>query len=249
VALERGLLPVHAAAFAWHEHTTLLVGASGAGKTALLLAALLSGATLVAAEWVYICGPENTPGGGEDALRVRPWHLASLPELCGLLRPDETRQLQRRIPHVTFVRRLPHIVTRALPAVARLERRWFVDLAASRFMSTDTRPRPVAHIVFVRANQPVFHVQPFAKAEAQACLLAIAAADDAALGALARTFATHHPMVRPNRVETCSEARSAAVERLLHNAETVTVDLPQHGLGAATAHWLQSVCRNGSGRL
>jgi hypothetical protein len=231
---------MHAAAFVWHERTTLLVGASGAGKTALLLATLLSGATLAAAEWVCISEPQSTAHGGADALRLRAWHLASLPELCGLLKPDETRRLQRRIPYATLVRRLPRLVTRALPAVARLERRWFVDVAASRFMSPDTRPRPVSRIVFVRANQPGFQVQPLAKTEAQARLLAIAAADDAALVTSARTFTARHGMVRPSRVEACFTVRSTALEHLLHNVETVTVDLPQHGLRAATARWLQS---------
>jgi hypothetical protein len=240
VALEHGLLPMHAAAFVWHERTTLLVGASGAGKTALLLAALLSGATLAAAEWVCVSAPQSTARGGDDALRMRAWHLASLPELCGLLRPDETRRLQRRISYATFVRRLPHVVTRAIPAVARLERRWFVDMAAARFMSTNTRPWPISRIVFVRANQPVFHVQPLAKTEAHARLLAIAAADDAALVASARTSTARHFVLRPTRIEACSAARSAAIERLLHNAETMTVDLPQHGFRAATVRWLQS---------
>src|SRR4030095_5756824 len=225
VASEHGLLPMHAAAFVWHERTTLVVGPSGGGETALLLAAILSGATLAAAEWVYVSKPQSTARGGDDALRMRAWHLASLPELCRLLSPDEMQRLQRRIPYATFMRRLPHVVTRAIPAVARLDRRWFVDVAGSRFMSTNPRPWPVSRIVFVRANQPVFHVQPLAKTEAQARLLAIAAADDAALVASARTFAARHGALRPSRVEACSAARSAALEHLLYNTEPMTVDL------------------------
>lgn len=79
VALSKGLIPVHGAAFIHGGVGTLVTGWSRSGKTGALLTYMARGARYVAADWVYLDSNGGMHGSVEP-VRVRQSHLDELPE-------------------------------------------------------------------------------------------------------------------------------------------------------------------------
>ncbi len=88
--LQRGVLPLHAAAVELDGHGVLLTGWSKGGKTEVLLALAEEGARYVGDEWVYLRPADGTMFGLPEPMRLWDWHLAQRPRLWRTL-PAGTR--------------------------------------------------------------------------------------------------------------------------------------------------------------
>ena len=79
VALSKGLIPVHGAAFIHGGVGILVTGWSLSGKTGALLTYMARGARYLAADWVYL-DSDGGMHGSVEPVRVRQSHLDKLPE-------------------------------------------------------------------------------------------------------------------------------------------------------------------------
>jgi hypothetical protein len=94
--LNKGHLPLHAAAFEHRGTGVLCTGWSKGGKTEALLAFMGQGASYVGDEWVYISRDGEQMHGIPEPIRVWNWHLESLPQLRSAL-PGRTRARLRGV--------------------------------------------------------------------------------------------------------------------------------------------------------
>lgn len=228
-ALERGLAPVHATAFVWRGAGIIVAGESGAGKTAILLAALALGAQLVASEWPLLAGePGATVYGDGEPLRIRAWHLHAVPEIAPQLTAGERRRLQRHARWAAYAGSLP-----GLGALGtRLGRRAFKDVAPERFASRTTSCT-LRHVLLVRkGDAPGAPSQAVSPAGAALRLAEWARHDDAALLAVAAACGITTP-----RFEALFERRRAVLTQALAHADCRTLEVPRRGLAAAFAQW------------
>lgn len=76
--LDKGVLPLHAAAFVADGVGVLVTGWSKGGKTEALLAFMARGAEYVGDEWVYLTS-DGRMHGIPEPIRLWDWHLRSLP--------------------------------------------------------------------------------------------------------------------------------------------------------------------------
>ncbi len=79
IALGKGYLPLHAAAFEHRGRGVVATGWSKGGKTETLLAFMANGARYVGDEWVYLASDGSSMFGIPEPIRVWSWHLDSLP--------------------------------------------------------------------------------------------------------------------------------------------------------------------------
>jgi hypothetical protein len=92
--LGKGVLPLHASAFA-HEGTGVVAtGWSKGGKTEALLAFARRGAKYVGDEWVYVTGDGGRVYGIPERIRIWSWQLRQLPEYERLVKPAERARLR-----------------------------------------------------------------------------------------------------------------------------------------------------------
>ena len=77
--LAKGVIPIHASAFAYDGVGVLAVGWSQGGKTEALLAMMAQGAQYVGDEWVYVSRDGRTMYGIPQPIRVWDWHLQDMP--------------------------------------------------------------------------------------------------------------------------------------------------------------------------
>jgi len=135
VALGRGMLPLHAAAFAWHDAGTLVLGESGAGKTGVLLGFLAARARYLAADWILLSCDGTTLLGRREPVRLRAWHVRALPELRQVLNGSvRARFFLAGVP-AAVLERWPGLARRAAPLAAwvrRFDRRLWVDVVPER---------------------------------------------------------------------------------------------------------------------
>lgn len=152
LALERGLLPLHAGAVVRGGRGLLATGWSRGGKTEVVLSAMLvPGTTFVADDWVHLDPMTGTAYGGETPVWLRGAHLAGYPEYRGRL----PRGDRRRLRAVSMGRRLsggvPSAAGRALPGRALravqgfLGRRDGVYVSPSRLFGAN-RLAPSCHV-------------------------------------------------------------------------------------------------------
>jgi hypothetical protein len=92
-ALAKGLLPLHAAAFARGPVGVVVTGWSKGGKTETLLAFMRRGAFFVGDEWVYMTGDGREALGIGHPIRLWDWQLRQLPDY----RRKLTRRQRRRL--------------------------------------------------------------------------------------------------------------------------------------------------------
>lgn len=93
-ALAKGILPLHASAFAYQDSTTLVVGCADGGKTGTLLTFMAQGATFVADDWAYWDNHRGTLCGLSGRIRVRERYLSQLPGLVAKTTWRERQKLQ-----------------------------------------------------------------------------------------------------------------------------------------------------------
>ncbi len=89
-AAQRGLLPLHGAAFVWQDLGWVVTGWSKGGKTETVLGVTARGARFVGDEWVYLAGGQAH--GTAHPLRLWDWQLRQRPDvLAGLTRKQRLR--------------------------------------------------------------------------------------------------------------------------------------------------------------
>jgi hypothetical protein len=79
--LSKGIVPVHASAFAVNGRGTLVTGWAKGGKSEALLAFADRGATYVGDEWVFVTGDGAAMAGLPEPMRLWDWQLAMVPRL------------------------------------------------------------------------------------------------------------------------------------------------------------------------
>jgi hypothetical protein len=92
-ALNKGALPLHAAAFSYQGTGVLTTGWSKGGKTETLLAFVANGAQYIGDEWVYITPDGKKMHGIPEPIRVWHWHLQSLPQYWSLVGQGDRARL------------------------------------------------------------------------------------------------------------------------------------------------------------
>lgn len=106
-ALGRGLVPLHAGAFTWHDAGIVVTGWSKGGKTETVVASAAAGARYVGDEWCYLDGTDGTVAGIPEPVTLWAWHLRRFPPLrAAVPRADRARmalldwpdRLERRLP-------------------------------------------------------------------------------------------------------------------------------------------------------
>ncbi len=80
IVLQRGVVPLHAAALRFRDAGVLIVGWSKGGKSELLLGAMSRGATYVADEWAYLHAETGTVTGLPEPIRLWDRFYDVLPE-------------------------------------------------------------------------------------------------------------------------------------------------------------------------
>ena len=90
-ALGQGIVPLHAAGFAYQGRGVLCTGWSKGGKTETLLGFLAHGAKYVGDEWVYL--HESRMYGIPEPVHVWNWHLQELPLMRSRLAPRQRLKL------------------------------------------------------------------------------------------------------------------------------------------------------------
>lgn len=79
IALDKGILALHASAFTYRGTGVLVTGWAKGGKTEALFAFMSNGATYIGDEWVYIGSDGSSLWGIPEPIRVWDWHLQDLP--------------------------------------------------------------------------------------------------------------------------------------------------------------------------
>lgn len=93
-ALAKGVIPVHATAFSYKNIGFLSTGWSGSGKTGALLSFMAQGARFVSSEHVFISSDGRVMHGIPQPIRLKEWHLRSLPGYKNALKSGQKRRLQ-----------------------------------------------------------------------------------------------------------------------------------------------------------
>ncbi len=154
--LERGHLPLHAAAFEQHGTGVLCTGWSKGGKTEVLLSFMEQGAAYVGDEWVYLSGDGEQMFGIPEPIRVWSWHLESLPELRAELSRGTRARLAALGAAIAGARALTALgVAPARRVAAFLERQHFADLSPHALFGAERcalSARPDA-LVFVGSHE------------------------------------------------------------------------------------------------
>ena len=95
-ALSKGVIPLHASAFAYNDVGILVTGWAKGGKTETLLAFTSKGAEYIGDEWVYLSKDGRYMYGIPEPIRVWDWHLRYLPEYRSLLKGSDRARLRGR---------------------------------------------------------------------------------------------------------------------------------------------------------
>jgi hypothetical protein len=144
------MLPLHAAAFAWHDAGTVVLGESGAGKTGVLLGFLADGARYLAADWIVLDRDGSTLLGRPEPVRLRAWHVRALPELRRALNGSTRARFSLLGVPGALLEMWPAQAganTRPGRWVRRFDRRLWVDVAPS-CVARDVEDAP--HAPFAR---------------------------------------------------------------------------------------------------
>ncbi|MGH2698552.1 MAG: hypothetical protein ACRDJL_05045, partial [Actinomycetota bacterium] len=94
IALEKGILALHASAFTYRDTGVLVTGWAKGGKTEALFAFMSNGANYIGDEWIYIGSDGRSLWGIPEPIRVWDWHLQDLPRYRA--RVDRKDQMRLR---------------------------------------------------------------------------------------------------------------------------------------------------------
>jgi len=142
--LAKGVVPIHASAFAYDGVGVLAVGWSQGGKTEALLALMAHGAQYVGDEWVYVGRDGRMMYGIPQPIRVWDWHLRDMPPYRNRVGIGALLRLRA----IKTARFLGRALSRGIPGrmmpvgtlnrvVALLDRQLNVDVAPSRLFGLE----------------------------------------------------------------------------------------------------------------
>jgi len=173
--LAKGLIPIHASAFAYDGVGVLAVGWSQGGKTEALLALMAQGAQYVGDEWVYVSRDGRTMYGIPQPIRVWDWHLQDMPAykngvgmgaLLRLRAVKAARFLGQTLSRGVAGRVMPAGTLRRV--VALLDRQLNVDVSPSRLFGPEHAVRSATFdrlLLVVSHDLPGVMVEPVDPAE------------------------------------------------------------------------------------
>lgn len=222
-ALRKGVLPLHASAFAYRGAGVLACGWAKGGKTETLLAFAARGAAYVGDEWVYLT-PDGGMHGVPEPIRLWHWHVAQLPALASRL-PRGTRARLSVLPAAAeaaskVAGRLPAPAS-AASALRRgapvLRRQAFVQVPPERLFGAGAmRPSAQMDTVLLLASHdsPEVTVDPVDGAEVSARMHASLQEERAPLMAAYRQFKYAFPGERSEVVEGAPQTEKELLDRL-----------------------------------
>ena len=230
--LQRGILPLHAAAAEVDGQGVLLTGWSKGGKTEVLLALAEHGARYVGDEWVYLRPSDGTMFGLPEPMRVWDWHLAQRPHLWQAL-PRTTRARLRATAvlaggpsHVPPSATAPSLVRRS-QVLAR--RQLSVRLPPETVFGRD-RVTPTARIdqvVFVTTrDDPTVTIAPIAPTEIVARMLASLEEERHDLVAIERMYRFAFPGRSNPHLRTAGERERQLLSAALDGRPAHRLDHP-----------------------
>ncbi len=226
-ALAKGVLPLHASAFAVGGHSVLVTGWAKGGKTESLLAGMQKGGRYVGDEWVYLT-PDQQMLGLPEPIRLWAWHWRQQHDL---LRQrswrDRTRlHLWRALADVGRAgagSRLPGsgLLRRASPLV---ERQAFLQVPPTELFGAERvllRAALESVVLVLSHSRPEITVEPAKGEEVAARMLASLAEERAAFMAHYRQYLFAFPD-RANAVVETAASREADLLAAVFDGRLVT---------------------------
>ena len=232
--LNKGVIPIHGVGFGLGERGIVGTGWSGAGKTALLLAALREGGVLLAAESVYLSPAGDAMIGLPEPVRIRARHLDEDRSLAGRMRAGD----RARVTAVALAARVAGAAARrnsvAAQLAAALERQAFVDVAP-RLLRSDATPavrtpamRPSVVLLLVSAGDRTRRVrlEPIAPSEAADRIATLMQAESLELVRHYLRFRFAFPDRRSELLESATERLRLGLREALRRTETYLLSQP-----------------------
>lgn len=235
-ALAKGVLPLHASAFAFEGTGVLTTGWSKGGKTEALLAYMSRGASYVGDEWVYVSADGRRMHGIPEPVRLWDWHLRQL----DAYRAQVPVSVRARIGAANLVRAVDSTLAggrwaatgparslrRIMPAV---ERRACVDVPAEKLFGADacSGQAQVDKLLFVASRECAgIEVKRIAGAEIARRMVFSLQEERRALMSYYRTFCFAFPGRRNGLIEHAEEVERDLTLRALGDREAYAVEHP-----------------------
>ena len=240
--LSKGFVPLRAAAFVHAGRGVLATGWSESGTTETLLAFMAHGARYVADERLYLAPGGRSMFGLPEPIRLRSWHLASLPEL------------RRRIPWAERARLsvLELAESRMAPAArSLLQARLFIDLPpgllfpgslAARDPGPNGRLRPERVLFLVGHQRPEIVVEPIDPGDVAARMCFSLAEEEERLASCYRKFRFAFPGSQSELLERAPSLRSELLHAALRGRPAFEVRHPHPVCLTALYRSLERVC-------
>lgn len=236
-ALRKGILPLHAAAFAYNGTGVLATGWSKGGKTESLLAFATHGATYIGDEWVYLDPESGTMYGIPEQIKVWEWHLQHLPEVRKLVCHRDRIQLQtlkavvqametvtkgrisRKSALATFLRRLSPLVKQQL----------FVQMPPQQLFGQElgSLSGKLDKVIFVASHEPnEITVEPITPDEVAQRMIFSLLEERMDLLAYYHRFQFAFPHARNELIEQAEERQRMLLTRALAGKEAYAIYHP-----------------------
>lgn len=247
--LSKGFVPLRAAAFVHAGRGVLATGWSESGTTETLLAFMAHGARFVADERLYLAPGGRSMFGLSEPIRIRNWHLASLPEL------------RRRIPWAERMRlsllelaqsSLSRVATHPLGrARALLQERPGLDVAPGHLFpgslhadgpDANGRLRPECVLFLVGHERREIVVEPIDPSDVAERMCFSLAEEEQQLAACYRKFRFAFPRNRSELLERAPSLRSELLHAALRGRPAFEVRHPHPVSLTALYRALERVC-------
>lgn len=236
-ALNKGILPLHAAAFTYNGCGVLATGWSKGGKTESLLAFAGHGATYIGDEWVYLDPESKAMYGIPEQIKVWEWHLEHLPEVRKLLYRSDRIRLQTLKRIVQMMEAVAKGSKRRRSAVATLFQRLsplvkqqlFVQMPPQQLFGQKlgTLAGKLDKVIFVMSHEPdEIIVEPIAAEEVAERMVFSLLEERMDLLAYYRRFQFAFPTAHNELIEQAEERQRALLARALADKEAYVVYHP-----------------------
>jgi hypothetical protein len=236
-ALSKGVIPLHASAFAYNDVGILVTGWAKGGKTETLLAFTSKGAEYIGDEWVYLSKDGKYMYGIPEPIRVWDWHLRYLPEYRSLLKGSDRARLRGLNLVVNSIERLmaspigkdTALVKLLMRVRPLLRNQLYVHLSPQKLFGQDGRPRigVPKKIFFVASHESNdISVQPIEAREVAQRMVFSLQEERIDFMSAYRKFRFAFPDLRNELIEDAEDIQRAALQRILADKESYMVYHP-----------------------
>ncbi len=248
-ALRSGTLALHGAAFRYQDTNCLAIGWPRGGKTAALLASLDSGAEYIAAEWVFLGDEGRKMNGAAESIRVRNWHLKSMPEYRSRIGVGDRLRLQS----LAWLTRSIEYAGKILPSrlVERLIRmqkqQLYIDVPAEDLIGSSVIPQTASldKVLFViKHNAPETVIRPIGTDELVQRLALMHQEERAGLMTYYRKFRFAFPNSRNEFLESADQLEFDLLQRSLAGKSAYMLYHPYDASLHSLAEAISSVCED-----